>query len=75
MIALHTNVPVRFLVQDDPEQVSAAAEVIDEFTDADPGFSRVVLVELVWVLERACGIPSRAATSRESFRVPITSHR
>jgi len=66
---------VRFLVQDDPEQVSVAAEMIDEFTDADPGFSRVVLVELVWVLERACGIPSRAATPRESFRTPITSHR
>jgi predicted nucleic-acid-binding protein len=56
VIALDTNVLVRFLVQDDPEQALVAAEVIDRLTDADPGFvSREVLVELVWVLERAYG--------------------
>lgn len=54
MIALDTNVLVRFLVQDDPEQARIASEIMDQLTDAVPGFvSREVLVELVWVLERA----------------------
>ena len=54
MIALDTNVLVRFLVQDDPEQARVAGEIIDQLTEEAPGFvSREVLVELVWVLERA----------------------
>jgi len=54
VIALDTNVLVRFLVQDDPEQARLATEVIDQLSDPVPGFvSREVLVELVWVLERA----------------------
>lgn len=54
MIALDTNVLVRFLVQDDPEQSRVAGKIIDQLTDEAPGFvSREVLVELVWVLERA----------------------
>lgn len=54
MIALDTNVVVRFLVQDDAEQARLATEVIDQLSDAVPGFvCREVLVELVWVLERA----------------------
>ncbi|RFU12915.1 PIN domain-containing protein [Rhodobacteraceae bacterium W635] len=56
MIALDTNVLVRFLVQDDPEQAGIANTVMDKLTDAAPGFvGREVLVELVWVLERAYG--------------------
>ncbi|MFN7002938.1 MAG: PIN domain-containing protein [Roseinatronobacter sp.] len=56
MIALDTNVLVRFLVQDDPEQARIANTVFDQLTDVAPGFvSREVLVELVWVLERAYG--------------------
>jgi predicted nucleic-acid-binding protein len=54
VIALDTNVLVRFLVQDDPEQARVAGEIIDQLTEEAPGFvSREVLVELVWVLERA----------------------
>lgn len=54
MIALDTNVLVRFLVQDDPDQARLAGEVIDQLTEEAPGFVvREVLVELVWVLERA----------------------
>ncbi|UYP68537.1 type II toxin-antitoxin system VapC family toxin [Thalassobacter stenotrophicus] len=54
MIALDTNVLVRFLVQDDPLQAQAATKVIDQLTDEAQGFvSREVLIELVWVLERA----------------------
>ncbi|TQM90147.1 PIN domain-containing protein [Roseinatronobacter monicus] len=56
MIALDTNVLVRFLVQDDPEQARLATELIDGLTDQHLGFiGREVLVELVWVLERAYG--------------------
>lgn len=54
MIALDTNVLVRFLVQDDAEQARLASEIIDQLTESTPGFvGREVLVELVWVLERA----------------------
>ena len=45
---------MRFLVQDDPEQSRVAGKIIDQLTEEAPGFvSREVLVELVWVLERA----------------------
>lgn len=54
MIALDTNVVVRFLVQDDAEQAALAGEVFLSLTVDAPGFiSREVMVELVWVLERA----------------------
>lgn len=54
MIALDTNVLVRFLVQDDPEQSELATHVLNQLTDEAQGFvSREVLIELVWVLERA----------------------
>ena len=54
MIALDTNVLVRFLVQDDPLQAQLATKLIDQLTDDAQGFvSREVLIELVWVLERA----------------------
>lgn len=56
MIALDTNVVVRFLVQDDPAQARVAAAVMDGLRDDAPGFvGREVLVELVWVLGRAYG--------------------
>ncbi|MFC3088702.1 PIN domain-containing protein [Tabrizicola soli] len=57
MIGLDTNVLVRFLVQDEPEQAAAAAALISGLTEAAPGFvCREVMVELVWVLERAYGL-------------------
>jgi predicted nucleic-acid-binding protein len=56
LIALDTNVLVRFLVDDDVDQAKIAGTLIDRLTDAAPGFiGREVLVELVWVLERAYG--------------------
>jgi len=58
VIGLDTNVLVRFLVKDDPDQASAAVTLIAALTEATPGFvCREVLVELVWVLERASGLP------------------
>lgn len=58
MIGLDTNVLVRFLMQDDPAQAAAASAALTGLTQADPGFlCREVLVELVWVLERAYRLP------------------
>jgi predicted nucleic-acid-binding protein len=52
MIALDTNVLVRFLTQDDPDQGRIASDLIGGLTEQNPGFvAREVLVELVWVLE------------------------
>lgn len=54
MIGIDTNVLVRFLVRDDPDQARLASDFIGQLTEAEPGFvCREVLVELVWVLERA----------------------
>lgn len=54
MIALDTNVLVRFLTQDDPDQSAEAERLMSGLTsDAPAHVCREVLVELVWVLERA----------------------
>ena len=57
MIGLDTNVLVRHLVQDEPSQSRKATQVItQQCTRDDPGFiNRIVLCELVWVLESAYG--------------------
>lgn len=60
MIGLDTNVVVRYLVQDDPDQSVVASALIDELTETDPGYlSLVTVVELYWVLRRAYGVSSR----------------
>ena len=53
MIALDTNVIVRFLVEDDKAQAAAAAALIERAIDAnEPLFiADVALCEVVWVLE------------------------
>ena len=52
MTGLDTNVIVRFLVQDDPEQSASAGRLFDTFTVDAPGFvSAIAIVELVWVLQ------------------------
>ncbi len=52
MIGLDTNVLVRFLVGDDPEQQARAAGFIEEVSARDDRLlvSRIVVCELVWVL-------------------------
>jgi predicted nucleic-acid-binding protein len=57
VIALDTNVLVRYLVGDDAKQAAAAKRVIeDTLTPSKPGFvSLIVLVELSWVLDRVYG--------------------
>jgi predicted nucleic-acid-binding protein len=55
MIALDTNILVRYLTQDDPTQARLATELIERRISArNPGFiSLVAMVEMVGVLERA----------------------
>lgn len=53
MIALDTNVLVRFLVEDDPDQTQRAQKVLQRAVDTDTTcyVSEVVMCEIVWVLE------------------------
>lgn len=57
MIGLDTNVLVRYIVQDDPEQSAAVTRLIeDRCTTRSPGYVSVpVLMELLWVLTSAYG--------------------
>ena len=55
MIGIDTNVLIRYIVQDDPEQSQKATTFLEEqISKTSPGFiSRMVLCEIVWVLKRA----------------------
>jgi predicted nucleic-acid-binding protein len=54
VIGVDTNVLVRYLVQDDPAQSEAAAQLLDARTSDDPAFiSLVTLCEVAWVLRGA----------------------
>lgn len=58
MIGLDTNVVVRYLMQDDPQQAERAAAFIErQLLVGNPGFiSLVVLTEIAWVLRSCYGI-------------------
>ena len=55
MIALDTNVLVRFLVRDDDAQAKRAGALVDRLTEREERayVSDIVLCELVWVLDRS----------------------
>ena len=55
MIGLDTNILVRYLTQDDPEQSKKAIKEIEEGLTQDQIFfiADIVLCELAWVLETA----------------------
>lgn len=55
MIALDTNVLVRFLVEDDEAQSAAAAALVEEALSAGEGLfvTDIVVCETVWVLTAA----------------------
>jgi predicted nucleic-acid-binding protein len=58
MKGLDTNVLVRYLVQDNPNQSRAATHFIEqEETDGSLFVNAIVLCELVWVLESAYQYP------------------
>ena len=54
MIGLDTNVLVRYIMQDDPEQSPKATELIESLTGENPGYITMVsVIELYWVLTSA----------------------
>jgi predicted nucleic-acid-binding protein len=57
MIGLDTNILVRYLTQDDPDQSRKAAHEIEKGLSAGHVFyiADIVMCELVWVLETAYG--------------------
>lgn len=56
MIGLDTNVWVRYLTQDDPQQTEQATQLISSITPDNPAFiSSTTLAELSWVLLRGYG--------------------
>jgi len=58
MIALDTNVLVRYIVRDDKVQTRKADKIIEHLTVDVPAFiSCIVLCELNWVLKTAYKIP------------------
>lgn len=65
MIGLDTNVLVRYLTQDDLIQSATATEILEKrLTEANPGYINVVvMVETVWVLNRAYGFDAREIAS------------
>jgi len=64
MTGLDTNVLLRFLLQDEPNQSAKAAELMSSFSLREPGFiSNVTLAESVWVLERTYRKPRREISS------------
>lgn len=72
MIALDTNVLVRFLVEDDAAQSAAAAALIEETTESGDGLfvSDIVMCETVWVLTAAYRVkkPEVGAILRDLLR-------
>ena len=67
MIALDTNVILRFLVGDDPEQARIARDFMSKLEKHRRGFiCREVVLELAWVLERSYKVErSRIADALE----------
>lgn len=59
MIALDTNVLVRYLTWDDAAKAARAAEVIEGAAERGETLfvSSIVVCEVVWVLEAAYGVP------------------
>ena len=52
MTGIDTNVLVRYLIKDDPEQTGKAVALMKSFSVRNKGFiSLVVMVESIWVLE------------------------
>ena len=70
MKALDTNVLVRYLVQDDPDQSQRATSFIERTAASGERLviDAVVLCELVWVLDAAYGYPkTRLADAVEAI--------
>jgi len=58
MIAIDTNILLRFLIDDDPAQNAKARTFMAERTGDDPAYvSAIVLAETMWVLRRQLNYP------------------
>lgn len=56
MVGVDTNILVRYIVRDVPEQVEAADKLLESFTvDAQGYVPREVVIEIIWVLSRSYG--------------------
>lgn len=75
MIALDTNVLVRYLAQDDPAQARVVSDIIERAAEQDaPLFlSDVVIVETSWVLARAYKV-SRSSIADVLHRLADARH-
>lgn len=75
MIALDTNILVRYLTQDDPVQSARATEILERrLTGKNCGFVSVVaMVETVWVLDRAYSLTAQeiATTIERLLQVEV----
>ncbi len=61
MIALDTNVLIRYLVRDDAKQADVAAEFLQKLSAERPGYvSTPVVTELEWVLRKGYGLEATA---------------
>jgi predicted nucleic-acid-binding protein len=73
VIGIDTNVLVRYVVQDDPRQATAASHFIETtLSEDEPGWiASIVLCEFVWVLEAAYGYARNpiASTLERLFEV------
>ena len=64
MIAVDTNVLLRFVLRDDERQFARASSFLNSRTPDDPAFvSLIVLAELVWALRRRYGYSRDEARS------------
>jgi predicted nucleic-acid-binding protein len=65
VIGLDTNVLLRFLVKDDVRQMEAAARAVEERCKAEsPAYvNRIVLCEVVWVLQATMKYPREAVAA------------
>ncbi len=61
MTGIDTNILVRYLVQDNPEQTQKAVAFMDrQLNNNNPGYiSSVTMAETVWVLTRSYAFPDR----------------
>ena len=72
MIALDTNIIVRYLAQDDARQSALASRLIEQrLSKAEPGFiSLVALLETVWVMEELYGAELRSIREQKAKKAP-----
>lgn len=69
MIGLDTNVLVRYIMQDDPEQSPQASSLVESLSTENPGYITMVsVVELYWVLTSSYALTdAQVSTAMEAM--------